>query len=107
MVDVTEGGSEASVQSGRPLSEPHATPTAREEARKRVERKHKLRADAVAYVVINAFLIGAWAATGFGYFWPGWVLAGWGVLLLLDAWNAYFGRPVTEADIDRELGGRR
>jgi len=45
-------------------------------ARRRVEKKHKLRADVAAYVVINAFLIGAWAATGFGDFWPGWVLAG-------------------------------
>jgi fatty acid desaturase len=74
-------------------------------ARRRVEKKHKLRADVAAYVVINAFLIGAWAATGFGYFWPGWVLAGWGVLLLLDAWNLYYRRPLTAEDIDRELRG--
>jgi len=41
--------------------------------------------------------------TGFGYFWPGWVLAGWGVLLLLDAWNVLYRRPITEEDLDREL----
>jgi hypothetical protein len=79
----------------------------RGEARKRVERKHKFRGDVVTYLVINVFLIGLWAATGFGYFWPGWVLAGWGVLLLLDAWNVYYRRPVTENEIDEELRSRR
>ena len=75
----------------------------REHARKRVQRKHKFRGDLVAYVVINAFLIGIWAVTGAGYFWPGWVLAGWGVALMLDAWNLFFRRPTTEAEIDKEM----
>ena len=79
----------------------------REAARKRVERKHKFSSDAVAYLVINLFLIGLWAATGFGYFWPGWVLAGWGVLLLLDAWSVHYRRSVTEDEIDEELRSRR
>lgn len=79
----------------------------REIARRRLERKRKLVGDIVAYVVINAFLIGVWAVTGMGYFWPGWVLAGWGVLLLLDAWNALYRRPITETDIDRELRSGR
>ncbi len=79
----------------------------REWAHRQVEKKRKLRADAVAYIVINAFLVGVWAFTGFGYFWPGWVMAGWGVLLLLNIWNVYSGRPVTQADIDRELNSRR
>lgn len=74
-----------------------------ERARKRVEKKRKLRGDVVAYVLINAFLIGAWAATGFGYFWPGWVLGTWGVFLLLDAWNIFYRKPVTEAEIEREI----
>jgi 2TM domain len=74
-----------------------------EQARAQVEKKRKFRADLVAYVVINAFLLGAWAATGFGYFWPGWVLAGWGALLLLDGWNVFYRRPVTDADIEKEL----
>jgi fatty acid desaturase len=75
----------------------------REQARKRVQRKHKFRGDVVAYVVINAFLIGIWAVTGAGYFWPGWVLAGWAVALTLDAWNLFFRRPITEAEINEEM----
>lgn len=81
--------------------------TDRDQARVRVEKKHKLRADLVAYLVVNAALVVAWALGGFGYFWPGWVLAFWGVFLLLDAWNLYYRRPVTEAEIDEELRRRR
>lgn len=88
------------------LAAPSGADRERELARQRVEKKSKFRADVVAYVVINAFLIGIWAATGLGYFWPGWVLAGWGVLLLLDGWSAYFRRGVTQEDIDRELQSR-
>ena len=78
-------------------------PTERAWARSRVEKKRKFRSDLVAYVVVNLFLIGAWALTGGGYFWPGWVLAGWGVLMLLEAWNLYFRQPVTDDEVDREL----
>jgi hypothetical protein len=78
-----------------------------ERARKRVERKRKFKGDVVAYVVINAFLVGVWAVTGSSYFWPGWVLGPWGVFLLLDAWNVYYRKPITEEDIEREMRGRR
>ena len=76
-------------------------------ARKRLERKNKFRGDVVAYIVINRFLVGVWALTGRGDFWPAWVMAGWGVLLALDAWNAYFRRPISEADVDREMREKR
>ena len=84
-----------------------ARPPDYEQARKRVEKKRKFTSDVVAYVVINAFLVGVWAVTGFGYFWPGWILAGWGMFLLLDAWNLYYRKPITEGDIERELRGRQ
>lgn len=89
------------------MSEERPTQTAgitdREWARARVERKRKLRADAVAYLVVNAALVIAWVVTGAGYFWPGWVLGGWAVLLLLEALGVHYRRPVTDAEIDGEL----
>jgi hypothetical protein len=83
---------------GEPLEAPE-----RAAARREAERRRKLGADVVAYVVINAFLIGVWAFTGAGYFWPGWVLAGWGVLLALTAYDVLLRRPVTQTDIDAAL----
>ncbi|GAA1990215.1 2TM domain-containing protein [Catenulispora subtropica] len=84
------------------MSQPE-TSTEYDRAKTRVEKKRKYRADLVAYVVINAFLIVVWAITGRGYFWPGWVLGAWGVFLLLSAWDLFFRREVTHEDVEREL----
>ena len=60
------------IEPGKPATPPAADRSSaeRERARKRLEKKNKLRGDLVAYVVINLAIIGVWALTGFGYFWP-------------------------------------
>ena len=75
----------------------------REEARKRVNKKRDLGAHVVVYVVVNTMFVAMWAITGAGYFWPAWVMLGWGVGLVLNIWDVYFRRPVTEHDVDREM----
>ena len=92
-----------------PPSRPDSSWTAAdlEWARKRVEKKRKLRADLVAYAVISLALVGVWAITGFGYFWPGWVIGVWGLLLVLNASGLFYRRPVTDDDIEQELRNRR
>jgi 2TM domain len=82
-----------------------ATPPAdeRDAARRRVQARRDFGSHLVAYVVVNAFLVGVWAITGAGYFWPIWVIGGWGVGLVLHAWEVFWRRPVTETDIDDEL----
>ena len=75
----------------------------RGQAKKRLEKRRDLGAHVVAYVVINAMLVAIWAMTGAGYFWPAWVIFGWGVGLVLNVWDVYFRRPVTEHDIQREI----
>jgi hypothetical protein len=44
---------------------------------------------AVTWVVINAMLIGIWAMTGAGYFWPFWTIVPWGALVLIHGWLTY------------------
>ncbi|HUR76704.1 MAG TPA: 2TM domain-containing protein [Acidimicrobiales bacterium] len=59
----------------------------------RVERSERLQraartafvVHARTYVVINAFLIAVWAMSGAGYFWPAWVIMGWGLAVVLQA----------------------
>jgi hypothetical protein len=75
----------------------------RAEARRRVLAKREFVSHLVAYVVINAFLVTVWALSGAGYFWPVWVLAGWGIGLVLHGWETFLRHPVTEADVDAEL----
>lgn len=79
----------------------------REQARKRLQKRRDFTTHAVTYAVINSMLIGIWAISGAGYFWPAWVLLGWGVGLVLNAWDVFFRRPITEADIERELERQR
>jgi 2TM domain len=75
----------------------------RERARERLQLRRDFGSHVVAYLVINAFLVGVWAFTGAGYFWPAWVLGVWGAGLALHAWEAFLRRPITESDIDAEL----
>jgi hypothetical protein len=79
----------------------------RERIRKRLQDRRDFGSHLVAYVVINTFLVLMWALTGAGYFWPAWVIAGWGAGLVLHAWDTFLRRPVTEADIDAELRRHR
>ena len=37
----------------------------------------------LAFAQVAAVLIGIWALTGAGYFWPVWVLAWWGFALVM------------------------
>jgi 2TM domain len=80
-----------------------STPSERERARKVLQARCDFGSHVVAYIVINAFLVGIWAFTGAGYFWPAWVLGAWGAGLVLHAWDTFVRRPITEADIDAEL----
>jgi len=75
----------------------------RKQAERNVRKRRELGAHIVAYVVVNAALVGIWALGGRGYFWPAWVMLGWGIGLVLNIWDVYFRRPVTEHDIQREI----
>jgi hypothetical protein len=80
----------------------------RQLAIKRLKKRKDFVAHLVSYVIINAFLIGIWYfVAGRGYFWPGWVLLGWGIGLALNAWDVYGRRDITEAEIQREMDRNR
>jgi hypothetical protein len=72
-------------------------------ATQRVHKRRDLGAHVVAYIVVNATVVAIWAISGAGYFWPAWLMLAWGVGLVLNAWDVFFRRPVTEADIEREI----
>lgn len=69
-------------------------------ARKRAAFKWGL----LSYVVVNLFLVAIWyMTTGPGnYFWPKWVLLGWGVGLLFHYLEAYQGSRFVSAKREYE-----
>lgn len=76
-------------------------------ARKRVSDRRDFSSHLVAYIVVNAFFVLIWALTGAGYFWPAWIIGGWGIGLVMHAWDAFVRRPVTDADVEEELRHQR
>lgn len=67
-----------------------------------LKKKRDFRSHIVAYVVINAMVIGIWAVTGGGFFWPVFPILGWGVGVILNGWDVYTKQP-SEQDIQREI----
>ena len=69
----------------------------------RITDKREFRNHAVVYCAVNTLLVVIWAASGAGYFWPIWVIAGWGIGLAAHAWQIYGQKSISEADIVEEM----
>jgi hypothetical protein len=77
----------------------------RAQAMQRLHAKRRFQRHALIYAVVIGLLVVIWALTNFGnYFWPIWPALLWGIALAIHAWTVYGQRPITDADIDRELG---
>ena len=77
-------------------------PGSREEAVQRLKSKRDFRMHVLMYVLVNALLIVIWAVSGAGFFWPLFVLGGWGIGVAANAWEVYGRGPITEEEIRRE-----
>jgi fatty acid desaturase len=77
----------------------------RERAIKRARDKRNFKAVLVAYFVVNALLVTAWAIwSNHEEFWPGWTLGIWGLIMASWGWDLYGRpRPVSEEAIQREM----
>lgn len=76
---------------------------ARVAAISRLKSKRDFRMHLGAYVIVNAMLVGIWALSGQGGFWPGWVMLFWGVGLAFHGWNTFLGGSFSEDAIRREM----
>lgn len=75
----------------------------RQAAIRRLNAKRGFRRHLGVYVLVNVMLVIIWAATGAGYFWPMWPIAGWGIGLLSHAFTVYADRPISEEAIQAEM----
>ena len=75
----------------------------RQAAIQRLGAKREFRLHLAVYLLVNTMLIVIWAATGAGYFWPIWPIAGWALALAAQAYTVYFQKRVTEDDIQAEM----
>jgi hypothetical protein len=60
-------------------------PSARARTTRPAVRRHRSHAgDWNLFVAVSVLLVVIWAATGAGYFWPVWPIAGWGLALTME-----------------------
>jgi hypothetical protein len=81
-------------------------PDSEQELRKlavsRLRKKRDFRTHIAIYVIVNAMLVGIWAVTGAGLFWPIFPILGWGIGVGANAWDVYGRKPITEDEVRRE-----
>jgi hypothetical protein len=76
----------------------------RERAIKRLKKRRDFHGHVLVYLLVNAFLVVIWAVTSpDGFFWPIFPLVGWGIAVVMNAWDVYFAEEIGEEDIDREM----
>jgi hypothetical protein len=76
----------------------------REQAVARLKKRRDFHTHLLVYVLVNAFLVVIWAVSDAGaFFWPIFPIVGWGIAVVLNAWDVYVVREIDEAQIQREM----
>ena len=77
-------------------------PELRERAIESLKKKRDFWSHVFAWALVNSFIVGIWAITGSGFFWPIFPILGWGVGVFFHGWDVY-ARPPTEQRIHDEM----
>ena len=76
----------------------------RERAVKRLKKRRDFYGHLLVYFMVNAFLIAIWAMTSdHGFFWPIFPLVGWGIGVVMNAWDVFRIEEFDERQIHREV----
>jgi uncharacterized membrane protein len=79
--------------------------TARDRAVARLKKRRDFRGHLLVYLLVNTFIVVIWAVTdAHGFFWPVFPIVGWGIGVVMNAWDVYWRPRITEQDIQREMG---
>jgi 2TM domain len=77
---------------------------ARDRAVAQLKKRRDFYGHLLVYVLVNAFVVVIWAVTdAHGFFWPVFPIVGWGIGVVMNAWDVYWRPQITEHDIQREI----
>lgn len=77
----------------------------RERAVKRLKKRRDFFGHLLVYALVNAFLVVIWALTDVdGFFWPVFPMVGWGIGVVMNAWDVFRNDEFDEDQIRREMG---
>jgi cytochrome b561 len=86
------------------ISESTRNDVLRDRAIKRLKKRRDFSAHLLVYVLVNAFIVSIWALTNSdGFFWPIFPLAGWGIGVVMNAWDVFHNDEFDEEQIRREM----
>jgi hypothetical protein len=69
-----------------------------------LKKRRDFRGHLLVYVLVNSFVVVIWAITNaHGFFWPIFLIAGWGIGVVMNAWDVYWRPEITEKDIEHEI----
>ena len=78
--------------------------TLRERAVKRLRKRRDFYRHVLAYVLVNGFLVIMWAVTGAPEtFWPIFPMVGWGIGVIMNAWDVFHDDEMDETHIEQEM----
>ncbi len=80
-----------------------AEKTLRERAVRRLKKRRDFFAHLLIYVLVNTFLVVIWAVTSSGFFWPMFPIVGWGIGVVMNAWDVWRGDEFSDEEIAREI----
>jgi 2TM domain len=76
----------------------------RERAIKSLKRRRDFAGHVLVYTLVNTFLVVIWVLTdGHGFFWPIFPIVGWGIGVVMNAWDVFFNQDFGEEEIRREV----
>lgn len=76
----------------------------RKQALHRIGERRAFYMSLALYVIVNAALVGYWALNGTGYFWPGWVIFGWGIGVAIQGFRSLVSpEGPSDAEVRREM----
>jgi len=76
----------------------------RERAMKRLRKRRDFYGHLLVYVLVNSFLVVIWALTDVhGFFWPVFPIVGWGIGVVMNAWDVFRNEEFDEQQIQREV----
>jgi hypothetical protein len=76
----------------------------RERAIKRLKKRHDFAVHLLVYALVNGFIVVIWLlSSSHSFFWPIFPMLGWGIAIVLNAWDVWRGDEPSEATIEREV----
>ena len=82
--------------------------TARDRAVTRLKKRRDFRVHLLVYVLVNTFIVVIWLLTGpSGFFWPVFPIVGWGIGVVMNAWDVFGRSDIRDEDVRREMDRMR